>query len=116
MAEATPGIGEQRIDRAAHPAHGIVKLVDAFLRGEIGLHGLDLRTGFAEGIGRLLDFGLVRRDDEIEAVLHTALRQLKADTGGCARHERERPLFSHDVFALERGCSCALFRSGGAGC
>ncbi len=77
LAEATAGIGEQRLDRPS-PRSGI-EPVDALDVGEISLDRVHLYAQRAEIIRRIIDRGFVGGDQKVEAVLGALAREFIAD-------------------------------------
>ena len=77
MAKAAAGIRQQGIDLTTLRRR--IELVHAFGCRKIGLKSLDFRAIALERSRRLLDLGLVRRDQKIVAFLCAALRQFKSD-------------------------------------
>ena len=88
FAEAAPGIGEERLDRTVQALCRGIKFIDAVERREIGLDRFDRGAERAEFAGRLHDLRLVGDDNKIKAVLRATFRQLVADAGRGAGHER----------------------------
>jgi hypothetical protein len=78
-------IGKKRIDWPSINAR--MKPIDPFNSCEVRVHGLDDHTFATQFIGRLVDLPLVRRDDEVEAMLGALARKLKPDARRCARDD-----------------------------
>jgi hypothetical protein len=89
LPEAAPGIGDERIDRA--PAQCIVKPVDPLDGGQIGLDRFDPGAAAADRLRRRVNLRLVGRDDQVEAPLGAAFRQLVADAARRAGDDGKRP-------------------------
>ncbi len=66
-----------------------MEFVPALQGREISLHGFDLGAELAELLRGLLDFGLVGRDEKVEAVFGTNSRKFIADSGRRAGHDRK---------------------------
>jgi hypothetical protein len=84
-AEAVAGVGEQRVDGPA--LRRGVQLVDAVLRGEVDLDGVDSRARRPAEVGDLGQAGGVRRQQQVESVAGGDDRQLTTDAGRGAGHD-----------------------------
>ncbi|HEV2814358.1 MAG TPA: hypothetical protein VGW10_13975 [Solirubrobacteraceae bacterium] len=67
-ARPDPGVEGERIDRAAGRGDPRVELLDALGRREVGLHGLDGRAERLDLARRGRQLGVLRVDDQVEAV------------------------------------------------
>jgi hypothetical protein len=66
------------------------QLFDARLRGQVRADLLDADAGAAQAGRRRLEFGVLGRDHEVEAVVGELLRQFESDAAGRARHDGQR--------------------------
>ncbi len=78
----TPALRAAAVEGPPGLDHVAVELLHALLLGQIHAHRLDvLGAVVAQHVGRRLDGRVLRRDDEIEAVLGELARELEADAG-----------------------------------
>src|SRR6185312_9134474 len=98
--DADAGVEGEDLDGPAEALGAGDELFAALLRREVALHGLDARTERAQLHGGALELGLVGGDDEIEPAQRRLASEVVADTGGCARDERERSRESSQVGLL----------------
>ncbi len=82
VAQPTPGIGQQRLNRAASGRR--MQRVHALRRGQVRLHGTHGGAQLAELLGSVLDRRLVSGDQKVKAFPGAALRKRVADSGGGA--------------------------------
>jgi hypothetical protein len=87
MAEPPARVRKQRCHGPTNSRRA--ERVDALEGGQIQLQRLDRCTCCAQLHGGFVDLRLIRHDQQIEAVLCTALRQLEPDARRCARDDSE---------------------------
>ena len=94
-AKPPPGIGEQRIDRAADPLRCIIELVDTLERRQVRLQGFDGNAEAAQAGRGGFDLRLVRCDQQIEIVLGAAPGKFQAYARGSAGDDGELSANGH---------------------
>ncbi len=87
MAQAMPGIGQQRIDRTTLGRR--VEFVNPCGRSQVSLNGIYLHAVGAKLLGCLFDLRQVGSDQEIEAAFGAQHGQFVADTTRSASHNGE---------------------------
>ncbi len=90
MAEAAPRVGAKDADWAVDGLRCIVERVDALLRGEISLDGAHVHAKLRQTLPGFPDFGAIRRNNEVEAVMRAGPRQIVSGPGRCAGHDGKR--------------------------
>jgi hypothetical protein len=91
-----------RVQRTAGALHGGGEPLDVFAFREVDAHRGDGRPHAAEFLHGVVEFDVLGRDDQVEAVLGELFCQLTADAAGRTGDESERAEIGHGNLPADR--------------